>query len=555
MFFNLYRSTKAAEKEYKKIKLLNSGKNIINSKEKFFNLRSRQKVQNVLTKKFMKKYKLKSPEQSIDNEISKFIQGDKLTDKDLQNLDFKIDKIMSSIKSVRKNRPLSTKKLSQKDIKINPISQSQSLPPIQQNKNDSSINETENKQLKKLHPSASVDSLPKYKNTFQSPNPEEELAKLEEELADFLPKKKEIKRLDFSGIGNEWYAMALYNKQLYEEKVLEEKKKENELRQKIREELNAQIKSKIKKEQEEKLREEQEEKAFQEKLKQMDILEKEKKERIKQQIINEKLSRELQIKDDYIRKRIEKLKKRKYELNLIKTIKKEMEDEKKVEIEKKIKENEVYKKVLKENEIYREKQKELLKKRLEEEDKETCQEMEKSEIKKELEREKYFANIRRPVNDYDSKKTEDVIFDKNKNNKKEENEKILQLFKEEQKKELEEEKKAKLKKIEEIIKLQKFYDEQIKEKKKQLDLMKSLDKEQERLWKEDNIKYNEEKTKKDNILKNLKEKNYEALREQIKKKKQEKEDKQIMTLDEYAINRELLEKAKEKLEKKGILNK
>ena len=85
---------------------------------------------------------------------------------------------------------------------------------------------------------------------------------MEEELADFLPKKKEIKRLDFSGIGNEWYAMALYNKQLYEEKVLEEKKKENELRQKIREELNAQIKSKIKKEQEEKLREEQEEKAF-----------------------------------------------------------------------------------------------------------------------------------------------------------------------------------------------------------------------------------------------------------------------------------------------------
>ena len=130
-----------------------------------------------------------------------------------------------------------------------------------------------NKQLKKLHPSASVDSLPKYKISFQ--NKEEELAKLEEELADFLPKKKEIKRLDFSGIGNEWYAMALYNKQLYEEKVIEEKKKENELRQKIRDELNAQIKSKIKKEQEEKLREEQEEKIFQEKLKQMDILEKE----------------------------------------------------------------------------------------------------------------------------------------------------------------------------------------------------------------------------------------------------------------------------------------
>ena len=559
MFFNLYRSTKAAENEYKKIRLFNKGKNIISSQEQSFNTKKRQKIKNILTKQFMKKYKLKSPDQSIDNEISKFVLGDKLSDKDLQNLDVKIDKILSSINSCTNHRSQLIKKISKNNIIIN--QSQQSLPPIQQNKIEtkieSSINQTENKQIKKLVPSASVDILPRYKRTCQ--NPEEELAKLEEELADFLPKKKEIKRLDFSGIGNEWYAMALYNKQLYEEKALEKKKKNLELRLKIKEELSDQIKTKKQKEHEEKLREEQDEKLFQERLKHMDILEKEKKERIKQKNIKEKMNLELQIKDEHIRKRIEELKKRKYEFNLLKTIKKEMEDEKKKELEKKIKENEAFIKVLKDNEIIREKQKELLKKKIEEEEKEVYKEMEKNEIKKELKPEKYLDNIYHPLNNYNSKSTENIFVDKNKNNKnkKEENEKILQLFMEEKKKEEEEQRKEKLKKIEEILKLQKFYDEQIKEKKKNMDLLKNMDKEQERLWNEDNKKYNEEKAKKDNILKNIKEKSYQILREQIKNKQEKKKENQnqIMTLDEYALNREFLEKAKEELEKKRIINK
>ena len=79
---------------------------------------------------------------------------------------------------------------------------------------------------------------------------------------------------------------------------------------------------------EEKLKEKEGEKIFQEHLRKMDEIEKEKREALKQQILREKKNRDAQIKDEYVRKRIEQLKQRKFENNLIKTIQEEMEKEK-----------------------------------------------------------------------------------------------------------------------------------------------------------------------------------------------------------------------------------
>ena len=543
MFFNLYRSTKAAQKEYENKKLSNIGKSIITSQERIFNNLKRQKLKEFLSVKFMKKYKLRNPDQTIDNEITNFVRGDKLSDIDLQNLDNKIEKIITT----RKN-PKSTlnKNLSGNNILTN--KSQENLPPIEQNKNELALNQIEDNQIKKLRPSASVDILPRYKITYK--NPEEELAKLEAELGDFEPKKKSIKRLDFSGLGNEWYAIAAYNKKLYDKQILEEKKKEAEIRRKMKEDLDNQIKNKLKKQYEEKLKEEEENKKYQEHIKNMEIVEKEKKERMKQQIVKEMAGRESQIKYDLMKRRIDQLKQKKFELNLIKTIKEEMENEKKVAAEKRIKENEALKKVLKDNEIYREKKKELLKK-AKEDDVETCKEMERNEMKRDLERKRYFDNIKRAANKYDPKKNEDIL-NKINNEKKEEDDKLLKFILEEKKKEEEDEKKAKLKKIENKIKLQQFLEKQIEEKKKGLDLLKSLDDEQDKIWNIDSQKFKEEQAKNKIIMKNKNKNNLDALKEQMKSKEKNKnKEKEIMSTEEYYLNREILEKAKEELEQNG----
>ena len=262
MFFNLYRSTKAGQKEYEKTKLSNVGKSVISPQLRLLNSQKRQRLKDILLIKFKKKYKIDNNDQIIDKEIIKFVQGEQLSDKDLQNLDNKIGKILTT-----RRTHITTKlnnSLSEKNVTLN---QSQeNLPPINQNQiihnQDSTLNQNENNpiSLKKLRPSASVEILPKYKKKYKKP--QEELAELEAELGEDKPKKK-FKRLDFSALGNEWYAIASYNKILYEKKILEEKKKELEIKKKMREELENQIKNKLKKKLEEQLKEKEEEKIYQ----------------------------------------------------------------------------------------------------------------------------------------------------------------------------------------------------------------------------------------------------------------------------------------------------
>ena len=149
------------------------------------------------------------------------------------------------------------------------------------------------------------------------------------------------------------------------------------------------------------------------------------------------------------------------------------------------------------------------------------------------------------------KKNEDIL-NKINNEKKEEDDKLLKFILEEKKKEEEDEKKAKLKKIENKIKLQQFLEKQIEEKKKGLDLLKSLDDEQDKIWNIDSQKFKEEQAKNKIIMKNKNKNNLDALKEQMKSKEKNKnKDKEIMSTEEYYLNRDILEKAKEELEQNG----
>ena len=567
MFYNLHRSTKSGREEMEKARLTGAGQSLINPKERLLNFQKRQKLKNLLITKFMQKYGINQPDQVLETEITKFLQSEKLTDVDLQRLDAKLKKIYQSRKSKQLLKSTLTHTLLDRNTNLNK-SQPDLFPRIQEQKNPnltSTLNQSLNNQniehkkidnneikSKKLRPSASME-MPIRNMKTKYKNPEEELAELEAEFAEEekeMLKRKNYTRIDFSGMGDEWMAMAQYNKKLYEKQIKEEKEKDAEIKRRTKEDLDNQIKEKLKREYEEVLKEREGEKIYQEHLKHIDELEKEKQEALKRQILREKKNRDTQIKDEYTRKRIDFLKQRKFERNLIKNIQEEMEKEKQAAIQKKKKENEALKKVIQENEIYKEKQKELIQKE-KEEDIQSYKEMERSELKKDLERKRYFDNIRRFANKYDENETAKIL-NQMKQDQKNEDEKVYQLMMEKNRLDFEKEKNEKLKRKQDKIAIKKFLDMQIEEKKKELDLEKAINDEQARIWKIDCQKYTEDEKRINKIIKEMNRRNLDSIMEQMKKRKEKKG--QAMSNTEYAMNRETLEKVKEEMDKEKLNN-
>ena len=557
----MYRSTKAVRDETEKAKLSGAGKNIINPnpKERLLNFQKRKKLRELLINKFMDKFGLKQPDQTLENEVTKFIQTEKLTDRDLQRLDAKLKAIFDHRRKqlelktnltntlLDKNKKLNLNK-SQPDLLPNIKEQNNTLQQSQDNNLPNLTNTiNQNPPPKKLRPSASVEMIPRQRKIYR--NPEEELAELEAEFAEEEKKKNKKRnfiRIDFSDVGDEWQALAKYNKKMYEQHIKEEREKDAEVKKRTKEDLDNQIKQKLKMIYEEKLKEKEGDKIFQEHLKKIDQIEKEKQEALKQQIMREKKNRDAQIRDEYVRKRIDQLKQRKFENNLIKNIQEEIEKEKQAAIQKKIKENEALKKVIKENEINKEKQRELLQKE-KEEDIRAYEEMEKNEMKQDMERKRYFDNIRRFANKYDEDEVNKLL-NKMKQEQKEEDEKVYKLMLEKNKREEEQELRVRIKRNQEKQAIKRFLDMQIEEKKKEAELQKAINDEQARIWNADCKKYNEDEKRIDKIIKDMNKRNLDSIMEQIQKRKEQKKA-QAMSRVEYAMNRDALEKAREEIDK------
>ena len=557
----MYRSTKAVRDETEKAKLSGAGKNIINPnpKERLLNFQKRKKLRELLINKFMDKFGLKQPDQTLENEVTKFIQTEKLTDRDLQRLDAKLKAIFDHRRKqlelktnltntfLDKNKKLNLNK-SQPDLLPNIKEQNNTLQQSQDNNLPNLTNTiNQNPPPKKLRPSASVEMIPRQRKIYR--NPEEELAELEAEFAEEEKKKNKKRnfiRIDFSDVGDEWQALAKYNKKMYEQHIKEEREKDAEVKKRTKEDLDNQIKQKLKMIYEEKLKEKEGDKIFQEHLKKIDQIEKEKQEALKQQIMREKKNRDAQIRDEYVRKRIDQLKQRKFENNLIKNIQEEIEKEKQTAIQKKIKENEALKRVIRENEINKEKQKELLQKE-KEEDIRAYEEMEKNEMKQDMERKRYFDNIRRFANKYDEEEVNKLL-NKMKQDQKEEDEKVYQLMLENNQRAEEQELRAKMKRAQEKQAIKKFLDMQIEEKRKEAELQKAINDEQARIWNADCKKYNEDEKRIDKIIRDMNKRNLDNIMEQIRIRKEQKKA-QAMSRVEYAMNRDALEKAREEIDK------
>ena len=552
MFYNTYRSTKSSMRSADKTNLAGYGRSIINQRECLLNLQKRQKLKDLLITKFMQKYGIKNADIILEEEIAKFLQGEKLNDQDLKRLDAKIKKLL--------REKISKDKLKEKLTQsLQGINSNEILPKI--DTANTIDNNTISSKIKKMKPTIlntdpsnntiSVPSLSNYNplKTYGSKRlykkPEEELAELEAEIAkDENENKNKYKRLDFTEEGDEWSAIAKYNRKLYEEEIKLEKIKDEELKKRNKADLDLQIKQRLKQEYENELKEKEYDKIMKEHQKEMDELDRKKQEEIKKQILKEKESRDEQMRQNYIKKRIEILKEKKFEKNLVKSIKEGIEKEKQDAIEKKKKENEALLRAIKENDLKIRMKKEKEKRDKEEEIK-MGEERIKMQMKEDLQREKYYESIKRNGNKIS--READELLKKLKKEQEEEDKRIQHYYDEKNRLEIDKEKEKEKKKLREKFELKKYLDMQIEERKKEEDFLKSLDFEQARIWAIDCKKYNEDEKETNKKIREMNKRNMASVMEQINKNKKNK--KIGMNETEYAMNRQILEKAKASLGK------
>ena len=565
MFYNSFRATRTA---FQKRQYSAKPRSLINPRECLINQPKRKKLKNLLMTKFIEKYNIKDPNEFLDLVVTQFIQGEKLNDIDLKKLDLKINRLNKEFnnKSERKNTLQNLSSIPLKtEININKNSSSNILNNFSNKKNIKNKNKANQiKNLKNDFPSLTPSNKMisrtesnifqnkgenQYLNTISRnkiKTPEEELAELEKELTEEQleeNKNKKYKRIDFTYQGDEWSAIVNYNKNMYQRQLKEEKMKDLEMKKRTKQCLDIQIKEKLKNKLNDKLKE----KEFDEKInlytKQLDQIQQDKLKKISEQINRLKIDRDNILKNETLKKKIEKLKEKKFEKNLVKIYKAQLEQQKQDILEKKKQGKE---ELLKAKKAMEEKQKKLKEEKAKEieEEKKLNKLLYLMDQRKENERNYYYKKIKSLSNKYLLPNSEKILKKIIQEGKIEE-EKIQHYYEEKNLKEFEKEIKAKKKRQNDKIEIKKFLDMQIEQKKKEEKFLKLLDQEQARIWKLDLIKRNEEmKTEREHI-KNMNRKNFEGLLKQIEEKKRSKSKKNIMTESEYAMNRDLLEKANE----------
>ena len=554
MFYNTYRTTKSTMRSADKNNLAGYGRSIINQRETLLNLQKRQKLKDLLITKFMQKYGIKNADVILEEEIGKFLQGEKLNDKDLKRLDVKIKKLLREKVSKDKLKEkltqslqgINTEEILPKIDTANTIDNNTISPRINNIKQTILNTEPSKETLSQKNLSNSLyNPLKTFGNKRKYKKPEEELAELEAEFAkEEKENKSKYKRLDFTEEGDEWSAIAKYNRKLYEDEIKMEKIKDEELKRRNKADLDLQIKQRLIKEYEEELKDKEYDKIMKEHQKEMDEIDRKKQESIKKQILKEKESRDEQMRQNYIKKRIEILKEKKFEKNLVKYIQEGIEKEKQDAIDKKKKENEALLRAIKENDLKIKMKKEKEKRDKEEEIK-MGEERMKMQMKEDLQREKYYESIKKNGMKMSSKA--DELLKRLRQEQEEEDKRIQHYYDEKNRLEIDKEKEKEMKKFKDKFELKKYLDMQIEERKKEEDFLKSLDYEQARIWAIDCKKYNDDEKEINKKIREMNKRNMDSVMEQINKKK--KNNKKGMNETEYAMNREILEKAKASLAK------
>lgn len=390
------------------------------SKDKLINIQKREKLKGLLITKFMKKYGIKNPEILLEEEIKRFLEGEKLTDLDLKHLDEKIRRLLNNSNA--------------HEILKRDLSNDQNYPKNEYN--STNLESIGNIAL----PDLNNDNLSVRSKYSKKSNPSNRSCKEKtksvcsdyDDLESMAGRKRDIERFDFEDQKDEWNAIVAYNKKLFEEEKRQNKLKDMEVKKRIREDLDNQIRQKKNREYEEIVKNRDYDEIIKNHCNHLEELEKKKQQEIKERIMKEKENRDKQLKEEKQRKKVEYLKEKKYDKEIVKNLLNDIEKEKEKKQMKKIEEKEILQQTLKENEINRRRHLENVKKEKIDDVKAT-QEYAKILDRQEQERVDYFKKIERNSNNYVNKMADTVLQNMDKKNK-EEDEKMRAYLDEKERK-------------------------------------------------------------------------------------------------------------------------
>ena len=495
------------------------------------NVQRRQKLAMTLVEQLTKKLKAENNRDIVQNEVEKLMRKELINDRDLKQLE---KTIQNKINVKTNNETLKYNLI--KNSKANNFSNNFQEENIYGDNNaNNNGDELDNSYM------SGASDLDKFNEKSKKDIDREE--KIKKYKSCLCLKEKPIRpkvEIDFSQYKNEWDAINDYNKHKFEEEQEEEKRKNWETKMRTRAHLNDQIKQKIKKEYEEELKKKEYDQLMDKHLKHLNELEAEKQRLLKERALKTKELRDKQKREQYVNKRINEIKDKLYERELVRQNKEEIRKAKEREAAKKKANHEELLKTIKDNELHKKLMIEQAKKEREEDIK-MMQDAIASDIKKDNERKAYFNRIERSGNVFAQQAIDNVLKARNDKAKADEEKLNNYLMEKERLAEREYCKMRDDKKNNQKM-LRDFYDKQVLEKKARDEYEKKLDKVQADIWKKDCEQFFEREKETNKMIRDFEKNNVKELDKQVKMGKY---DVDKMTEFEKEYNYELLQKANE----------
>ena len=514
---------------------LNKNMHSSNPKERDtkLNVQRRQKLSMTIAENLTQKLNLYKDRDIVQREVENLMQKEIINDRDLKALEKTI------LKKVKEKNAKET--LKQNLLKAN---ENKGFIEEKNFKGDNLKNNEEKEDLNASDMSGASDLDKFNEKTAKQRDREEKMEKYKDCKCMKLKPSRPKVDIKFDQYRNEWEAIDMYQIQKGEERERDERNKAWEMRMRTRANLNNQIKEKMKKEVEEKLKAKEFDELMDKHYAHLDELEKEKQKLIKARAMKEKELRDKQIKESAINKRINQLKDKLYEKELIKHTLEEIKTAEDKEKQKKLLEKEMLAKTLKDNELHKKLEKEKLKKEREEDIKMMQDEI-ASSIKRDNERKAYFNRIERSGNVFAQNAIENIL-KKREEKVKEDEKKIDKYLAEKELLAQKEEKDLLLNKRKNQKMIRDFYDKQVKEKKERELHEKNIDKIQAEIWKRDTDTFFEKEKETKKIIRDFEKNNIKELDKQVKMGKY---DVDKMNQFEKEYNYDLLQKAQEMQQK------
>ena len=476
-------------------------------KEKLLSLQKREQLKGMLVNKFKSKY---GNLPTINQHVTDFLKGQKLTEESLKLLDKAIQKEAGHKQP--SNKPT-------KSVK----SEKQEAPPKK---------DPETESMKSYASSKVEDKAPAIKK--------EPPKKDDDEIS--VSSKSSVSKASVNE-NDEWAAIVKFNTDLHLEEMREEAERAKKQKEIMKQELDKQLQEK-KEIMSMNKTEEQSYNALNSKyISFLDEKEAKKQKELHDKMLEQKRIRDEQLKNEHRRKKNIQKEESAKDQELVSRLKKELEEEKQIAVTKKKLEREHMTKMMEENNMAKKKaEEEAVKEK--EDDKKAQEEYTKMLDLQEQDRLNQLKSREKRTQNIMSCMAGKVLQEKDKKMQEEE-ERIRQFEKMKKEKELKDEQ-AKAKRANAMKK--KMCDElakQVEEKKKRAEFENKMNKDQAGMWKKDVEDYFEEEKKVSEKIKSINKEHQAILIQQIEEnKKRAMADK--MNINEFLLNKKLLEQISEK---------